>query len=219
MMKGRFVQADGSFDYAKYRNVQEEGNKRKLTSQWVDEATIKYLAKYVVAYTHKPSFGICHGTRRGAEQKWFAENIPGCHVIGTEISSTATQFPNTVQWDFHDENPDWVGKASFVYSNSWDHSYDPLLMFGVWSRQLTQDGMLIIEHTRQHIGTTELDPFGATLDELKAIAVEAAGPEFEVVDVLTDAPGVSVNGRALIPATYVIVQRERGDTRMQEGGA
>jgi hypothetical protein len=46
-------------------------------------------------------------------------------VIGTDQPQTATQFAYPVQWEFHDDNPEWQGKADFVYSNSWEHAYDP----------------------------------------------------------------------------------------------
>ena len=92
----KYVDGAGRFDYDRYRRVQIEGNRRKINKQWVQEPTIEYLSSYVRAMVGTVSFGICHGTRRGAEQTWFADHL-GCTVIGTEISDTASTFPNTLQ--------------------------------------------------------------------------------------------------------------------------
>ncbi|MBK6621188.1 MAG: hypothetical protein IPG32_10020 [Saprospirales bacterium] len=48
-----------------------------------------------------------------------------CEVIGTEISDSASKFSHTIEWDFHEVKPEWIGRADFIYSNSFDHSYDP----------------------------------------------------------------------------------------------
>jgi hypothetical protein len=90
-----YTRPDGSFDYEKYRTAQVEANKRKLENVWVLEPNIAYLCDYIKAHLGQPKFGICHGTRRGNEQAWFRKYL-GCEVIGTEISDTAIQFPNTI---------------------------------------------------------------------------------------------------------------------------
>jgi hypothetical protein len=106
-----YRKGDGSFDYERYRNVQREGNLKKLDQTWVIEGNIKFLAKYLQTELGSIKFGICHGTRRGNEQKWFRAALQ-CDVIGTEISDSATQFAHTVQWDFQRE-PGLAGKGRF----------------------------------------------------------------------------------------------------------
>ena len=39
--------------------------------------------------------------KNGNEQACFSKYL-NCDVIGTEISDTATDFPNTISLDFHD---------------------------------------------------------------------------------------------------------------------
>lgn len=81
---------DGVFDYETYRRVQEEGNKRKLTSVFVLENVIHGIAEYAQA-KGPVRHVLCHGTRNAAEQGYFRAAIPGlAEVIGTEISETAT---------------------------------------------------------------------------------------------------------------------------------
>ena len=36
--------------------------------------------------------------------------IPNSNIIGTDISTTALNFENSIQWDFHDQKEEWIGK-------------------------------------------------------------------------------------------------------------
>lgn len=162
-------------DYETYKAVQTAGNKAKLRRQFVKESHIKLLADYLATQIGPVQFGLCHGTRRGAEQAWFTANLPGHpEVIGTEISDTASQFPATVQWDFHDVNPAWANRADFVYSNSWDHAFEPQRAFSAWIDALRPGGLLLLDHTKGQApeAANALDPFGATLDKLQSMFTE-----------------------------------------------
>jgi len=158
-------------DYETYRAVQTAGNKAKLKMQFVKESHVKALAAHLTATLGPVRFGLCHGTRKGLEQAWFTQHLGGVEVIGTEISDTASQFPQTVQWDFHDENPDWAGRADFVYSNSWDHAFDPVKAFSAWMGQLRPGGLLLLDYTRGQspAEANALDPFGITWPGLAAL--------------------------------------------------
>lgn len=111
-------------DYEEYKQAQIDGNLRKLDCIWASMDNIVMLSNYLKTNIPDLKFGICHGTRRGEEQKLFRELL-GVEVIGTEISHTATQFPNTIEWDFHNVKDEWINNVDFIYSNSFDHSYDP----------------------------------------------------------------------------------------------
>ena len=152
-------------DYETYRQVQEDGNKAKIRAQFVKESHIAFLADHLSAVYGEVAFGLCHGVRRGREQAWFRKSLKGAaDIIGTDISETATEFPNTVQWDFHEVNSDWAGRADFVYSNSWDHAYDPKKALLAWVDALRPGGRLLLDHTRGHLpkAANALDPFGVT---------------------------------------------------------
>jgi hypothetical protein len=159
-------------DYATYRAVQTAGNKAKLRRQFVKESHVVTLSAAIDAAIGPVTFGLCHGTRQGREQAWFSAHLAGNpQVLGTEISDTATQFPNTVQWDFHDPNPDWLGRADFVYSNSWDHAFDPVRAFSAWVDSLRPGGWLLLDHSRGQMpdSANALDPFGVTYEKLVAM--------------------------------------------------
>jgi hypothetical protein len=159
-----YLNKDGTFDYEGYRQIQEAGNKRKIDNVWAIEENIVFLSDYIKSIIDSPQFGICHGTRRGMEQVWFRKYL-GCEVIGTEISDTAETFPHTIQWDFHEVKSEWVDSVDFIYSNSFDHSYDPEKCLNAWMSCLIPGGVCIIEHSSGHAprGASELDPFGAEI--------------------------------------------------------
>jgi hypothetical protein len=182
----QYRKPDGSFDYEQYRRVQVEGNHRKLANVWVVEENIAFLANYLRRL--QPTFGICHGTRRGKEQEWFRKHLQ-CEVIGTEISDTAAQFPHTIQWDFHEVKPEWVGAVDFIYSNSFDHSYDPEKCLNAWMSCLRPGGVCILEHSNMHdtMGASELDPFGASINLMPYLVVTWSKGKFAVREII-DAP-------------------------------
>ncbi len=180
-----YTREDGSFDYERYKAVQTAGNHRKLDWVFAKEENIEAASAYLRRKLDRIDFGICHGTRRGLEQKWFADCL-GCEVIGTEISETATQFPNTIQWDFHQAKPEWLGRCDFIYSNSFDHSYDPKACLNGWMSCLRPGGVCILEHSELHdeASASELDPFGADLAMMPFLIAQWAQGRFALVDLI-----------------------------------
>lgn len=181
----KFEDDEGNFDYEKYARVQEAGNLKKIRWVWVKRETLKVIADYLKTSLGTVSEGICHGTRRGREQKWLAE-LTGANVIGTEISKTATQFPNTVQHDFHEFRVEWYNKFDFVYSNAFDHSYDPKKAINAWMGSLKDTGFCFIEHTYFHSDScaNELDPFGACVEIMPYLILKWGQGKFFVCDIL-----------------------------------
>lgn len=165
----QYTRPDGSFDYDKYREIQQAGNKRKIANVWVREGNIEFLSRLIQRIAGTVTFGICHGTRRGKEQEWFRKYLgERAAVIGTEISDSAREFPHTIQWDFHEVKPEWLAAVDFIYSNSFDHSYDPEKCLNAWMSCVRPGGVCILEHSSAHgpRGTSELDPFGADIREM-----------------------------------------------------
>lgn len=180
-----YIDKNGEFDYDRYKSIQEAGNRRKIEKVAVQRSTIELICTFLKEREIASSFGLCHGTRRGLEQKWFKELLQ-CEVLGTEIASTALQFPDTVQWDFHERNENWIDKADFVYSNSFDHSYDPKRSLNAWLDQLKDGGFLFIEHSSSHTPekSNEMDPFGAHLSVLPYLLNEWASERYSLAPLL-----------------------------------
>ena len=180
----------GLLDYETYRSIQEIGNKHKLDVVFTTEAVIRLVCE------HSPDAKriLCHGTRNGAEQRWFRQHLPHAEILGTEISETATQFPMTVQWDFHEVKPEWLDYWDVIYSNSWDHTYAPDKLFAAWASSLREDGHLYLEHTEMHELVDHLDHFGATTEALVGF-VEEAGLIYETA---LNAEPSGVSGRQVL---------------------
>jgi len=195
-----YTRPDGSFDYPRYKAIQTAGNLDKISKCWVSEDAIA-LASDIIKSCLAPKFGLCHGTRRGLEQKWFRHYLQ-CDVVGTEISVTATQFPDTIQWDFHEVKSEWLQSVDFIYSNSWDHSYDPQLCLEKWMSCLTKEGICLLDYSSQHDSsvTSELDPFGAPLQTLIYLILVWGKGDFFVTNVVE-----YVSDRR--PGCFLIVRR------------
>jgi SAM-dependent methyltransferase len=205
----RYLDDHGDFDYESYRRIQNAGNRQKIGNVFVREENIAFLAEYVKHHLGRVDFGICHGTRRGAEQAWFRRYLDdGAEVIGTEIADSAAEFAHTVQWDFHQVKEEWVGAADFIYSNSLDHSYDPEKAVNAWMRCLKPDGMCLLEHTKAHRPekSNGLDPFGARLETMPFLIATWGRGAYAVGEIL-EAPQRYSRGTAT--AVLVVEPRRR----------
>jgi len=168
--------ADGEYDLAAYRREQEKGNRAKIEQVWTNEPNLRFLGGWLKDRGCAPDFILCHGTRNGFEQKVFNAFFQ-CEVVGTEISSTAAQFPMTVQADFHEPKSEWDTRADIVYSNSLDHAYDPAKALRAWARSVKDGGVIVIEKASDSDprGASDLDPFGITLPNLLLFVLETLG--------------------------------------------
>ena len=142
------------------------------------------MSKFLNNKISKIEFGLCHGTRRGKEQEWFRKYLKS-DVIGTEISDTATEFDNTIQWDFHDVKDEWLNNVDFIYSNSFDHSYDPKKCLNNCMSCLRDGGICILEHTSGHEKSTKLDPFGASIYLMPYLILDWSKGKYCVTNILT----------------------------------
>lgn len=149
--------------YEEYRNTQLFYNQKKINNVWADAKTLDRVVTLVCdGRENRPINGICHGTRNGFEQNYLNSSDCDIYAIGTDISDTALNYKNSVQWDFHDAKDDWVNSFDFVYTNSLDQSWKPKLAVQTWLNQLKPNGILIIEHTEAHgpLCASKMDPFG-----------------------------------------------------------
>ena len=186
-------------DLRTYRETQTAGNKRKIAQVFAVEANIACIAAYAEACAGPVRSVLCHGTRNGAELQWFGKCLPHARILGTDISDTANQFPNTVQWDFHERNPEWIGQFDLIYSNSWDHAHDPRRAFAAWLECLSARGLLVLEHAVNHLPrrATPLDPFGATVGGLRKMLEQIDAPTWKVREVI-DLPICAKQQKAVI---------------------
>lgn len=117
-------------NYMEYVEAQIVKNTKKVQNVWVENSEINLIVNHIKNNIKNPSFGLCHGVRNGWEVSKLKELL-NIKVIGTDISPTANEFENVIQWDFHEINKDW-DNVDFIYSNSFDHAYDPHKCLDVW---------------------------------------------------------------------------------------
>jgi len=205
-------------DYQDYVNAQTHFNKLKIDWVYVTRATVRAIAKD----KKEASSIICHGTRSGAEQKYFKECFPDAYVIGTEISETASEFPMTVQHDFTKPEEDWVGQFDIVYSNSFDHSIKPLDTLETWRDQLTTNGRLYLEYAEKRSVCKRADPLMATEVEVRKLIAKAglqtvkefrSGKNDGLVFVCSDP------NKKRLPYGLVLIDPEHGNTGTEENDA
>ena len=179
--------------YEEYKDNQIRTNKGKLQYVWITDNEIVKLVKYIKKNNITIHKGVCHGARNGYEVSNFRELLDA-DIIGTDISDTATQFPNMVQWDMHDRNIEWVDYFDFIYSNSIDHSYDFNLCLSSWMESLTKDGICCIQWSGEISNPfNKTDCFGIEKQEL----INLINEQYAVTDI------IEVAGRG--PGTIVLI--------------
>lgn len=162
-------------NYAHYKECQIAGYEKKKDRCWAKKENIECIAEFLKPY--KPLQGLCHGTRGGFEQKWFFEFL-GIPVLGTEIGKSTAA--NTIRMDFNKVELKLIEFADFIYSNSFDHAYDPESTIRIWASQVKPGGHIILEWDKRNEHTGEVskpvnktDPISMTIKEL-----ETKLPEF-----------------------------------------
>jgi hypothetical protein len=158
---------------AAYQIAQEITNIRKLFGIHFFPASSIYLSTLLIRIgaIHRvgPLAGITHGSRNAAETILFREML-GLNVLGTDISSSADFIPCLIRHDMNLPLPDYIPGSSlgFVFSNSWDHTNDPIQMLTNWIMSLSPDsGCLILEkQSSSGSKSTISDPFSASDHEL-----------------------------------------------------
>jgi hypothetical protein len=171
-----------------YREAQVEQTNRKYKKfdrgTWDTEIGMVNLAKYIAGEYRigvspgKYMYGLCHGTRHGIEQQIFKIGflLAGYHgvaMLGTEIADIAAGEADTIIWDFHDIKDDWINNIDMIYSNSLDHSYDPVYCLSQWGKCIRDTGVIILAYSERSHASFEFntvgDPFSGSLETYEKI--------------------------------------------------
>lgn len=166
-------------NYGEYHEAQIIKNVRKIKIVWVQQYDIDDISNHIRKHIPNAKFGICHGVRNGWEVEQFRKKL-GIEIIGTEISHTACQFDNVIQWDFHNLKDTWEDSVDFIYSNSFDHSHSPRHCLDIWMACIRRrEGICYIHWSPAHNARVDAaDCFGANDSEYRELFKE----KYEVVD-------------------------------------
>jgi len=192
-----FLLTNYTEDYALYVKNQKILNDRKFGPGCNDSPLqFQKMKEIVLKRIDTPTFGLCHGVRSGLENKTLGEQL-GCTVIGTEIGDKFGNKDITIQWDMHDVKDEWIGKCDVIYSNSFDHSYDPIYCAKQWASCLKKTGIIVLQlieevpgingghHIQRAIDSKTYspgDPFNVPLSVLKNIIEEHTPLEIHSVN-------------------------------------
>ena len=185
-------------NYEHYLNEQKGATEKKWGRMvYVRKATIQTIWKFLEENNKQVDNIICHGSRSGEEQDFFKYFYPHAYVIGTEISNKGSITPNTVVWDFNKVNSNWINKFDLVYTNSFDHCLSPMTTLKVWTEQLNEKGMLLLEwsDTQNMHGVTAMDPLNATSDEINAMMNDLG---FNLIDQIARGPGLAKHAGSVL---------------------
>ena len=192
---GSFSGENGKFDWDLYKGVQQKTSYRKIDNKGPSISRLTLLANHIKENIKNIKFGICHGTRNGVEQKHLRELL-NIDVIGTEIADGSGKFDYQIQWDFHDVKDEWVNNVNFIFSNSLDHSYDPVYCLSQWMKCIKDDGIIYLQwdngYTNKKLDGTYVkniksanastgagaDCFLATIDGYQQIVEDAGNGEW-----------------------------------------
>jgi hypothetical protein len=172
------------FDYEAYRKAQIKKAGSDTGDTWADEKTLDVIADYAKTHISPVQLVICHGSKGGMESRHLAKRL-NCEAIGTDIAPPPGS-DDVVEWDFHERSEEWAGRASVIYTNALDHSYDPKKAMDAWVDQLAPGGLIFIEHTMLHgpQGTSESDPFGAHPLIMPYLVLEWGAGHYCVTDII-----------------------------------
>lgn len=152
-------------DHNEYIEAQIKKNERKINHVWVKNAELSLIANKIKKNIPDVKFGICHGVRNSWEVKKLRQLLK-IEIIGTDIAPSAKRFKNTIQWDFHDVKDEWKNSVDFIYSNSFDHSYDPSLCLDRWMKCIRKGkGICFIHWMSTNI--SKIDPADCFAGSLK----------------------------------------------------
>ena len=130
--------------YRQYRRLQSKKNRKRIDTVWANPDVIQAIADYVKQHIPDAKFGICHGAKHGWEVKELKDQL-GFDILGTDISKTAKEFEDVIQWDFHEVKDEWRAAVDFIYSNSFDHTYDPDLCIDRWMSCIRPPGACFVD--------------------------------------------------------------------------
>ena len=157
-------------NYDAYVKGQVRKNEKKIKHVWVKNNEITFVFNKIKKYIPNAKFGICHGVRNAWEVERF-RSLLNIEVLGTDIAPSATKFANTIQWDFHKIKDEWKNTVDFIYSNSFDHSYDPEMCLDKWMKCIRKgSGVCFIHWMSTNANKIdEADCFAGTIKDYRKL--------------------------------------------------
>lgn len=129
---------------------------RKLTARktnhgqgcmtWIDKDGLKKVNDLIHVYARKVRTVVCHGCRSGIEVNVLQKLNPDARVYGTDLYGDAFLYDRTYfrEMDFDTVPVEWINYFDVVYSNSIDHSRNPINTLMSWKAELKRHGICFV---------------------------------------------------------------------------
>ena len=155
-------------NHDEYVKAQIVKNEKKINHIWVKTDEINMIVSQVKKNIPDFKFGICHGVRNAWEVQRLRKLLK-IEIIGTEIAPSAKKFKHTIQWDFHDIKDEWKNSVDFIYSNSFDHSYNPEMCLDQWMKCIRKEvGICFIHWMSTNVNKIDAaDCFGGSIKDYR----------------------------------------------------
>jgi len=138
-------------NYEWYTAVQKKLTAKKTdhgnsSLSWIDEEGLVVVNKLIHSHVNDIKVVVCHGCRSGVEVDVLQRLNPDARVFGTDLYGEAYKYNRTYfrEMDFDDVPPEWVGYFDVIYSNSIDHSRNPINTLMAWKSELKNNGICFV---------------------------------------------------------------------------
>jgi len=117
----------------------------KFFKSWVGRKALRNINDMIHTYTD-PKTIVCHGCRLGVEVAVLQKLNPDSVVFGTDIYGDGYAYDKTYfrEMDFDTVPDEWKGYFDVIYSNSLDHSRNPINTLLAWKSELRPEGIMFI---------------------------------------------------------------------------
>lgn len=150
----------------KYEAIQRAASERKYTLSWARQDTCNEILRMLADIDNLARSILCHGVRRGEELDYFSHaNVQ--EIVGTDLYVPPDADCRIVECDMNKSHRAFDLRFDVIYSNSIDHSLNPIETLLVWAAQLNNkpSARIVLEMDEGHgaIGSSDLDVNGLHL--------------------------------------------------------
>lgn len=138
-------------DYDYYVMSQKSLTRKKTNNgvnsmTWVDEEKVFIINQLIHTYIENIKTMVCHGCRSGVEVDMFQNLNPTSEIYGTDIYKHAYKYDKNFfrDIDFDTIPKGWTDYFDVIYSNSIDHSRDPVNTLLAWRTELNDSGVIFV---------------------------------------------------------------------------
>jgi hypothetical protein len=174
-------------DYEEYVRTQQSLTATKVNAVWGSEKELLDVNELIHRYVSNIETMVCHGCRNGFEADFFQKLNPNAKVFGTDLYDQAYRYDRTYfrNIDFDIVPGEWVKYFDVIYSNSIDHSRNPINTLLAWKSELKRDGICLVTF---HWGTKgdKGDCFHLSLDAAQLLD-NIPKYELEIKDIAKEA--------------------------------